>query len=45
MKAEGLAVTCSNKAKLKLVIVFDNDHLRTDQAAALAFVDLSKPIE
>jgi hypothetical protein len=45
MKAEGLVVVCSNKAKLKVVIVFDNDYSRKKQAAALAFVDLSKPIE
>lgn len=42
MKAEGLAVICSNKATLKVVIAFDND--RKDDAK-LAFVDLSKPID
>lgn len=42
MKVEGLAVLCSNKANLKVVIAFDNDR---NAAAQLAFVDLSKPIE
>jgi hypothetical protein len=42
MKAEGLAVICSTKANLKVVITFDND--RNDEAK-LAFVELSKPIE
>ena len=47
MKAEGLAILKSaEKAKLSVVIVFDNDYgnrERTKDAAALAFVELSKP--
>jgi hypothetical protein len=43
MKAEGLAVLPStDKAKLRVIIVFDND---SRKAAALAFADLSKPVK
>lgn len=49
MKAEGLAVLpTTDKAKLRVVIVFDNDYARrgsTRDAAALAFAELSKPFQ